>query len=163
MAVYPNPGMSSNQGDTSWAIAPWQAYNNTPQVPVRGPQASSMSPQGMGQGVYPANGQTGFIVRPVASYDEAKAIPTDFMGNILIMPDFSHGWVYTKIFNPNTGGSILNVYRQVTIPEQGVTPPEQVADVPAAPVYDAKAEIDQLRAELDNIKHELGIEKEVTA
>ena len=34
--------------------------------------------------------QPRFICRPVASQEEARGIPTDFSGNILIMPDFAH-------------------------------------------------------------------------
>ena len=35
------------------------------------------------------------IVRPVASLDEARAVQTDFGGALTIMPDISHGFVYT--------------------------------------------------------------------
>lgn len=117
------------------------------------PQVSSGVPQGVSQGSYAPVMQNRMRVRPVASYDEAKAVPTDFMGDLLVLTDLSHGFIYTKVLDPNTGSSIFRIYREAIEP----TPqPEQ----PAAPVpvYDPKAEIEQLRAELNGIKHELGLD-----
>jgi hypothetical protein len=92
-------------------------------------------------------------VRPVASYDEAKAVPTDFMGNLLVLTDLSHGCIYTKVLDPATGSSIFRVYKEVVEP---APQPEPVA--PPAPMYDPKAEIERLRSELEGIKHELGLD-----
>ena len=48
-----------------------------------------------GQAQTPAQTQSGqpsgVIFRPVASYDGAKAVPTDFSGALTIMPDLAHG------------------------------------------------------------------------
>lgn len=55
--------------------------------------------------------QQGYIVRPVASMEEAKAVPTDFSGAITIMTDLAHGMMYTKALNYQDGTSNFNCYR----------------------------------------------------
>lgn len=143
------PGMQAQQPGPMYGAAGQpmqQSPNFVPQVP-------SGVPQGVGQGNYAPVMQNRMRVRPVASYDEAKAVPTDFMGDLLVLTDLSHGFIYTKVLDPNTGSSIFRIYREVIEP---APKPEQ----PAAPVpvYDPKAEIEQLRAELNGIKHELGLD-----
>lgn len=152
MDIPQNPGQP-------WYMQPWQGQPQ--QRSINGPQNPSTGLQGVSPGVYPANNQPGFKVIPVTSYDEAKAVPTDFMGNLLIMPDIAHGYIYTKIFNQNTGGSIFTHYRMVTMPDTP-TPTPSIDQATTVQGYDAKAEIDQLRAELTHIKKELGIDKEDT-
>ena len=68
------------------------------------PSQASQAPQGV-------NSQPGYICRPVASYDEAKAIPTDYMGNVILMPDFAHGMIYAKALDANTGNPIFQRFR----------------------------------------------------
>lgn len=86
-----------------------------------------------------------FRVIPVANPEEATAIPTDFSGVPCIMPDFAHGAIYTKTFNPNTGASVFLTFKL----EENLQANAQPA------VYDPKAEIDKLTAELENIKKKL--------
>lgn len=133
-----------------------------PGSPYGGPQSSQAVPQVPGQGNYTPNTQIGMRVRPVASYDEAKAVPTDFMGNMLILTDMSHGCIYTKVLDPATGSSIFRTY--ALVPEQAPQPAQSVptAPAPATQVYDAKSEIERLRGELEGLKRELGIVKEET-
>lgn len=88
-----------------------------------------------------------FRVIPVANPEEAAAIPTDFSGVPCIIPDFAHGAIYTKTFNPNTGSSVFLAFRL----EENLQANAQPAPAP----YDAKAEIDKLTAELDEIKKKL--------
>lgn len=90
--------------------------------------------------------QSGVKVIPVASITEAQAVPTDFMGDTLIMTDFAHGCIYTKVLNPNTGAAIFRTFKLTADSAPSV-----------APEYDAKAEIDKLKAELAGIRKELGI------
>ena len=129
---------------------------NMPMYPPQNAPGGFLNTQ---QGIfYQGNGQTGFKVRPVASYDEAKAVPTDFMGNPIIMIDRAHGRIYTKVFNPNTGDSTLSVY--IRTPDETQNPAEQSDTQPMQVQYDAKGEIDSLKAELEYIKRELGMNKE---
>lgn len=88
-----------------------------------------------------------FKVTPVASIEEANAIPTDFMGTTLILPDFAHKVIYTKAFNPNTGLPIFLTFRL----EENLQANAQSISVE----YDAKAEIEKLHSELEEIKNKL--------
>lgn len=92
--------------------------------------------------------QNGVKVIPVASITEAQAVPTDFMGDTLLLTDFAHGCIYTKVLNPNTGSAIFRTFKLV----------EDVPQ-PMAVEYDAKAEIDKLRSEIVAIRKELGIDE----
>lgn len=91
--------------------------------------------------------QEPFKVIPVASIEEATAVPTDFMGATMLLPDFAHKAIYTKTFNPNTGASVFLTFRLEENLQANAQP------VPAP--YDAKAEIDKLTAELEEIKAKL--------
>lgn len=114
-------------------------------------------PQAPNQGMYTTTQQMGFRVRPVGSYDEAKAVPTDFLGNMLVLTDLSHGKIYTKILDPSTGSPIFKSY-SLDIDSGTETPNPETNTL--VPPYDAKAEIESIRAELNSIKEELGIKEE---
>lgn len=135
---------------------PYIAYQNP--VPVRTyPQGvqTNMSPLEQQRCVQsnpnPNTGNYSYQVVPVASYDEAKAIPTNFMGGTTILTDFSHGMIYTKTLDVNTGNSVFQAFKYV--PEEPVAPLESE--------YDVKSEIEKLKQELAHICQELGIEKGV--
>ena len=87
--------------------------------------------------------QPGYIVRPVASLEEAKAVPTDFSGAVTVMTDFSHGMIYTKALNYQDGTSNFNCYRLDNSPLQPV--PQMVQ-----PVGDfvTRQEMDSFRTEI---------------
>ena len=95
--------------------------------------------------------QGGLKVIPVGSITEAQAVPTDFMGDTLLMPDFGHGAIYVKVLNPNTGGAIFRVFK---------LEPEMQAPAQTEPSYDAKAEIDKRRSDLEALRKDLGFEEE---
>lgn len=91
-----------------------------------------------------------FICRPVASYEEATATPTDLSGNILVLTDLSHGMIYTKILDPKTGTSVFSAYRQIPIQPQTPVEPGQYA--PASEIHRLEQEILSLREELEEAK-----------
>lgn len=62
--------------------------------------------------------QPGVICRPVASIDEARATPTDFSGNTLVLTDIPHGMIYTKMLDAQTGSAVFGVYQRVQEPVQ---------------------------------------------
>lgn len=90
--------------------------------------------------------QEPFKVIPVASIEEATAIPTDFMGATMLLPDFAHKAIYTKTFNPNTGASVFLTFKMDEM---------QANAQPMPASYDPKTEIDRLSAELEEIKAKL--------
>ncbi len=84
-----------------------------------------------------ANAQPGMILgRMVTSREEAVAIPADFQGNPIVMPDFAHGKIYVKFFNMNDGTSSVVDF---TAPK---------AEKQAAPQYATMEDISQLRDEI---------------
>lgn len=88
--------------------------------------------------------QPNMICRPVASEEEARAVPTDFGGAVTIMPDFAHGWIYTKMLNFNDGSPIFHAYQvQHPAPPQ---PPVEYA--PLNTVQALADEIEQLKQSL---------------
>lgn len=72
------------------------------------PPQMQMMPQGntylpMSQNAPTA--QQGFTVRPVASREEAMAIPSEFFGPGILMPCLGQGRIWLKKFDSNTGQS----------------------------------------------------------
>ena len=92
--------------------------------------------------------QPGVIFRPVASYDEAKAVPTDFSGALTIMPDWAHGYIYAKALGDD-GSPIFRAYRYE--PPQAAPVPESVPAVAYAPLE----ELERLREEVNALRQEL--------
>ena len=78
--------------------------------------------------------QQGYSIRPVGSGEEAVGAQVDFMSLGMFMPDFGHGVVYFKKFNPNTRTTELMDFRYA--------PPEE------QPKYATLADLEALRAEL---------------
>lgn len=70
---------------------PYQPYNPYQQPAYQPPNA-----------VQPQNS---YSCRPVTSREEALAMQTDFLSAGTVMPDLSHGVIYLKRFNPNTGAA----------------------------------------------------------
>lgn len=122
-----------------------------PQPALYGPTRPPMPTQAQTPVNYTTPPQNGFKAFPVASIDEAVASPTDFMGNVSIMTDFSHGYIYTKVLDPNTGSSIFRKYKDEEFTESGIPGAESPAP------YDARAEIEALKGEVAALKKELGI------
>lgn len=63
---------------------------------------------------------TGLVGRMVTSREEALGVPVDFAGGLMVFPDVSHGAVYTKVFNAQTGQAEFAEYRRVSRPEPKV-------------------------------------------
>lgn len=127
-------GMSGMQNTSVMQSPPYSAQG----VPYGSPWQQ--------QGNYTPNQQNAVRVVPVASIDEAKAIPTDFMGTMLVLTDFPHGAIYTKVLDTNTGNPIFRIFKYIP-------------DEDPAPAYDPRKDIEMLRAELNRIKTELGMKE----
>lgn len=123
------------------------------------PGGSAQAPAQYQQG-QPGNAQPnqpGLIVRPVASFDEAKAVPTDFSGALTIMPDWAHGFIYAKALGDN-GTPVFRAYRDVDLsaaPAAHQPPAETARTVEYAPLED----LEQLREEVKALRDELAAAK----
>lgn len=53
----------------------------------------------------------GYICRPVTCREEAVAAQVDYFSAGLVMPDFAHGVIFVKRFNPNTGVSDFGEFK----------------------------------------------------
>lgn len=101
--------------------------------------------------------QPGLIVRPVASFDEAKAVPTDFSGALTIMPDWAHGFIYAKALGDN-GTPVFRAYRDVDLPAAPAAP--QSPAEPARTVeYAPLEELERLQREVNSLREELAATK----
>lgn len=98
--------------------------------------------------------QPGLIVRPVASFDEAKAVPTDFSGALTIMPDWGHGYIYAKALGDN-GTPVFRSYRAV----DAAPAPLPAAEPAPAVEYAPLEELERLREEVKALREELAAEK----
>lgn len=90
----------------------------------------------------------GYSCRPVTSREEAVAAQVDFLGPGTIMPDFGHGMIYFKRFNPNSGGAEFFDFSVQP-------PPSSNQPDPAAPAYDPKDDIEMLRNDFNSLRGEL--------
>lgn len=101
----------------------------------------------------PVQQETGVICRPVTSIEEAKSIPTDFNGNLMIFPDLSHNMIHTKQLNYQDGSAIFNTYVIVhpePVPIQE-TPSPSMNFAPMSEVEGLKQEIAQLKAQINSL------------
>ncbi len=108
-----------------------QAHQQPAQNQQRPPQASP---------------QSGVIFRPVASYDEAKAVSTDFAGALTIMPDWAHGYIYVNALG-NDGTTVFRAYRY--------EPPAPAAETAPAEAYAPMEALERLQSEVAALRQEL--------
>lgn len=131
-------------------------YPNVNQYPGNYPgvyqPAQTMQNQTIGQPLpQPQNpGQSGYVCRPVTSREEAVASQVDFLGPGSIMPDFGHGMIYFKRFNPNSGSAEFYAF---SLQQQAQAPAQQSG--PAPPAYDPRQDINTLRDDVNTLRGEL--------
>ena len=93
--------------------------------------------------------QDSVICKPVASIEEARAVPTDFSGALMIMPDHAHGMIYTKQLNFADGNPVFKVYKHIPEPEKRPETVDSAPSVEFAPlsiVEALQAKIERLEA-----------------
>ena len=103
------------------------------------PQQPPMAPA-PSQGQIPA-----FAVRPVTNREEAVAAQVDFLGPGTLMPDFNHGVIYLKRFNPNTGACDFMAFAQQQCEDKTQEQPE----------YATKADVQEVRGIVQSLSDEL--------
>lgn len=115
-------------------------------------QNMANQPGGQSIGQPQVNNQSaGYVCRPVTSREEAVAVTVDFLGPGTIMPDFGHGMIYFKRFNPNSGGAEFFDFSVQPPPQAQV----QQQTAPATPAYDPREDIEGLRNEFSVLRGEL--------
>lgn len=100
--------------------------------------------------------------RMVTSREEALGVPADFLGNPLFMPDISHGVIYSKVLDVNTGAAKFFEYKLVENPSATAEVKESAPQVAFASkedfesvsntISDMQDTLDSLRADVDRLK-----------
>lgn len=110
-----------------------------PQMPI--PQMTPQMPQNgqmSGGGLSPMS-------RPVSSREEAQATAADFSGALMLFPDISHGRVYLKRWNMQTGAADFMEFGPVV----------EAAEAPAAEyvcLQTYRDDMERLQKELAELK-----------
>ena len=93
--------------------------------------------------------QPSIKVRPVASEEEARGVPVEFDGSLLLLPDMAHGAIYSKQLNMQDGSAIFRRY-MMEIPSSA----PQTAQEPVLPVsqYATIEQLQELKDELDELR-----------
>ena len=113
--------------------------------PAPAPVYSSPPPTAAGNG--PISG--GFGVQPVTSKEEALAVIADPMVAGVLMPDLSHGVIYVKRFNPQTGASDFGEFAYV----QSKSAEKNATAAPELVTLDVfNSTVEKLREEIRSIK-----------
>lgn len=131
------------------------AYVPYQQQPV---QIGYQPQQTMQAGIQPMYGQqyqaqqpvqeAQMFCRPVASADEARAVPVDFSGRPMILPHLSAGKIYVKIFDAGCGSSLIREFRMAEPDPQA----PQEAFAPMREVEQIKQTLSALQEELRQMK-----------
>ena len=134
-------------------VTPFSPANSYQQINNQNLPTQPIIPQNS----QPVQPHPNVICRPVASEEEARAVPTDFSGAMLVMTDIAHGKIYTKSLNYADGSAIFQVYNQS--PQQNLQPEnsnnkkEEFAPLSLVQqVDDLKNEIEALKSELEKYK-----------
>lgn len=114
---------------------PFQYVPQTPYYQQMFPQQNVQQMPQMQPTQMPNGGLQGRIV---TSKEEALGVPADFSGQPVILPDFGHGIIYVKVFNPNTGSADIREFKTEA--------PQQV------PVYATLEQLNALRDEIASLK-----------
>lgn len=143
----------------NYGYTPYPQLYRTPYGQTQMPQAQPMVPHPVSQTtVQPPMVQAqqpGYICRPVASEEEARAVPTDFSGATQILVDAAHGMIYAKGLNYNDGSAVFLAYKLVQ--------PAGETQRPVSPAveYAPMSAVDRLREELDDLKASLTERKQI--
>ena len=125
--------------------------------PIMYPGVYQPDPNGSGQTnrqIQSSGQPAGYLCRPVTSREEAVASQVDFLGPGTIMPDFGHGMIYFKRFNPNSGTAEFFDF--------SIQPPPQAQQpAQAAPAYDPREDIAALRGDMETLRSELEEAKKI--
>lgn len=94
--------------------------------------------------------QPSIKVRPVASEEEARGVPVEFDGSLILLPDMAHGAIYSKQLNMQDGSAIFRRY-MIDMPasapqtaQETILPSAQYATLEQ--LQELKDELDALRA-----------------
>lgn len=93
--------------------------------------------------------QPSIKVRPVASEEEARGVPVEFDGSLLLLPDMAHGAIYSKQLNMQDGSAIFRRY-MIDMPSSAPQTAQELV-LPVAQ-YATLEQLQELRDDLDALR-----------
>lgn len=88
--------------------------------------------------------QPSIKVRPVASEEEARGVPVEFDGSLILLPDMAHGAIYSKQLNMQDGSAIFRRYMAEMPASAPLTAQEPYATIEQ--LQELRDELEALRA-----------------
>lgn len=134
-------------------LANYPQYNYQPQPMGYAPQMQPVYQQPQYMPVQQAQQpqqQEQFYCRPVASAEEARAVPVDFNGKPMLFPQLNAGRIYVKIFDPGSGSAIFREFRMMEPEAEPQTP--AVAFAPMSAVEQLSQTVAELQNEVRQLK-----------
>ena len=121
-----------------YSYLPYMQGDNQPAQPMQQTVPAMQQPQ-----------QPSIKVRPGASEEEARGVPVEFDGSLILLPDMAHGAIYSKQLNMQDGSAIFRRY-MMEIPSSA----PQTAHEPVLPVsqYATIEQLQELKDELDELR-----------
>lgn len=121
-----------------YSYLPYMQGYNQPAQPMQQTVPAMQQPQ-----------QPSIKVRPVASEEEARGVPVEFDGSLMLLPDMAHGAIYSKQLNMQDGSAIFRRY-MMEMPASA----SQTAQEPVLPVsqYATLEQLQELKDELNELK-----------
>lgn len=121
-----------------YSYLPYMQGYNQPAQPMQQAAPAMQQPQ-----------QPSIKVRPVTSEEEARGVPVEFDGSLILLPDMAHGAIYSKQLNMQDGSAIFRRY-MIDMPSSA----PQTAREPVLPVaqYATLEQLQELRDELDALR-----------
>ena len=125
-----------------YSYLPYMQGYNQPAQPMQQTVPAMQQPQ-----------QPSIKVRPVASEEEARGVPVEFDGSLILLPDMAHGAIYSKQLNMQDGSAIFRRY-MIDMPASA----PQTAQEPVLPVaqYATLEQLQELRDELEALRATAG-------
>lgn len=135
-------------------MANYPQYNYQPQpmgyAPQMQPVYQHLQYMPAQQAQQPQPQQEQFYCRPVASAEEARAVPVDFNGKPMLFPQLNAGRIYVKIFDHGSGSAIFREFRMVE--PEAETQATAVAFAPMSAVEQLSQTVAELQNEVRQLK-----------
>jgi len=129
-------------------------YNPIQPIPPRLEMYSPQQQQASQQTSQPPNQGLSAASRPVTSKEEAMGVAADFSGALMVFPDISHGRVFVKRWNFQSGAADFVEFAPVaqSVPQQEPAQSQGSAFASLQDLQDLQDIVENLQKEIDRLK-----------